>query len=155
MTVQHYFNAAGEWIAFRRSRNDLYLFDRHGKWIGWFPWQDNDVVDLDGEYFGTVIDGNRLFRKMKVTQHRPHPGFPPSPGPSGYAGHPSYAAYNAPPLGYTDVTFDRSSRPRRPRVKKKLPPPPKPTPPQAWASRLGLGKFSDRIGRLAFWRQSR
>ena len=35
--VKYYFSSSGEWIAFRTSGTDPYLFDRKGNWIGWFP----------------------------------------------------------------------------------------------------------------------
>lgn len=43
--TQNFFNTAGQWIAFRRNPNDKYLFDKNGKWVGWFPWEDGDAVD--------------------------------------------------------------------------------------------------------------
>ena len=49
------FNSSGNWIAFRRRRDDKYVFDAHGKWVGWLPWDDANVVDTKGEYLGTII----------------------------------------------------------------------------------------------------
>ena len=56
------FDMAGEPIAFRRTWTDAYVFDLHGHWIGWFPWDDHDAVDRDGHYLGTVVD-DRLVRR--------------------------------------------------------------------------------------------
>lgn len=103
MSAQHYFNSSGEWIAFRRYPDDRYLFDRAGKWIGWFPWRDNEAVDLTGRYFGTVIDGDRLYRRTSGLLNRERPGHPGHPGHVGYAGYPGRAAYSRPPFGFEDV----------------------------------------------------
>ena len=32
------FDQAGNWIAFRRTFDDKYLWNKSGQWIGWFPW---------------------------------------------------------------------------------------------------------------------
>lgn len=61
MTV-HLFDSSGDFVAFRRTHDDRYLFDVDGNWIGWFPWGDADVVTEDGDYLGTVV-GNRLLRR--------------------------------------------------------------------------------------------
>jgi hypothetical protein len=149
MTVQHYFNSAGEWIGFRRTIDDRYLFDRHGNWVAWFPWNDNEAVDIEGNYLGTIVDGNRFYQRTKFKLERPHPGYSVPPGPTGYAGHPGYAAYSAPPLGYTDVIFKRSNGQQRHWVRqRRLPQPPKPTTLQIWMTRLGISQAADRIGRL-------
>ena len=56
------FDMAGEAIAFRQTWTDPHLFDLGGHWIGWFPWDDHDAVDCDGQYLGTVVD-DRLVRR--------------------------------------------------------------------------------------------
>lgn len=149
MKVQHYFNSAGEWIAFRRTPDDRYLFDRHGNWVGWFPWNDNEAVDIEGSYLGTIVDGNRFYQRTKKL-NRPHPGFSVPPGPIGYAGHPGFAAYSGPPLGFYDVSFERAKiKPRPlPRESRKLLPPPKPTSFQLWMSRLGLSGAANKLNRM-------
>jgi hypothetical protein len=72
------FDMQGEVIAFRRTWTDPCLFDPHGHWIGWFPWQDNDAVDRHGHYLGTVVD-DRLVRRNDWYQ-RPCSGAPADPG---------------------------------------------------------------------------
>lgn len=149
MTQQHYFNSSGEWIAFRRTPTDRYLFDRHGNWVGWFPWNDNEAVDSEGNYLGTIVDGNRFYRRTKAKLDRPHPGFAVPPGPTVKARHPGYAAYSGPPLGFDDAVFTRPKVMRSPaaRAPRKLPPPRK-TPLQIWMERLGLGGAADAITRM-------
>lgn len=157
MTIQHYFNSAGEWIAFRRTPDDRYLFDRHGNWIAWFPWNDNEAVDIEGNYLGTIVDGNRFYRRTKGRPNRPHPGFSVPPGPTGYAGHPGYAAYSGPPLGFDEVTFRRARTGLRSseKTRRTPPPPPKPTAFQAWMSRLGLSRAAERLSRMMGSEKSR
>jgi hypothetical protein len=83
--TQHFFSKGGTWIAFRRSPDGKYLFDAHGKWVGWFPWGDDDAVDTTGAYLGSIF-GNRLLRKTSF-RYRGYPGYPGYPGYAGYAGH--------------------------------------------------------------------
>jgi hypothetical protein len=111
--VQHYFNSFGDWIAFRRHRSDRYLFDRKGNWIGWFPWNDNDAVDLNGQYLGTVMDGNRFYQKTSPDPTRSEAGFVVHPGPGGYAGYPGHAAHRVPPFGFKDIDVTRIPTGRR------------------------------------------
>jgi len=105
MAVLHYFNSMGEWIAFRRHRDDHFLFDKHGNWVGWFPWHDNDAVDTKGNYLGTVVEGDRFYRRIAYQPVKGKPGYPGYPGHVGYAGYPGHAAYRSPPPGYQDVIF--------------------------------------------------
>lgn len=70
-----FFDLSGAPVAFRRTASDRYLFDKQGHWIGWFPWGDNDVVDKDGEYLGTVV-GNRLLSRL-VQPYRGYPALQP------------------------------------------------------------------------------
>lgn len=111
--VQHYFSSMGEWIAFRRYPGDRYLFDHKGNWIGWFPWGDNDIVDLNGQYLGTVMDGNRIYRKMSPDPGRREAGFIVHPGRSGYAGYPGYTAHCLPPFGFKDLDMSKIPMGRR------------------------------------------
>lgn len=80
------FDSSGDWIVWRRSTNDKFLFNDNGDAIGWFPWDDADAVDMDGEYLGTVV-GNRLLRK----NYQP------------YRGYPGYPGYSPPPAGFSDL----------------------------------------------------
>lgn len=96
-----YFDSHGSPVAFRRNEKDKYLFDKRGHWIGWFPWEDDDVVDRRGKYLGTVI-GNRLLRR--ITQpYRGYPGHPGYPGYAGYPGYPGHAGYAGYNPGFADV----------------------------------------------------
>jgi hypothetical protein len=85
--TQFFFNTGGDWIAFRRSTSDRYLFNRSGQWVGWFPWGDNDAVDTRGNYLGTIVK-NRFVRFTS----RPYRGYPGYPGYPGYAGYSGYVA---------------------------------------------------------------
>jgi hypothetical protein len=82
----HYFDQAGSWIAFRRDEEDRFIFNTSGEWIGWFPWGDEDAVDTDGQYLGSVIR-NRFLQR----DYFPFRGFP------GFAGFFSHAS------GFSDV----------------------------------------------------
>lgn len=99
MKVQYLFNSQGNWIAFRRDR---FVFDTSGDWIGWLPWDDEDVVDTQGKYLGTIFPGNRFY-KMSDHPYRGYPGYPGYPGNPGYPGYPGFAGYSPLPLGATDV----------------------------------------------------
>ena len=97
----HLFNSSGENIAFIRNAGDKFLFDKAGKWIGWFPWDDDDAVTKEGEYLGTIV-GDRLLRRTS----RPYRSNPGNPGYAGYAGSPGYpghVGYKSLPSGFTDV----------------------------------------------------
>ena len=58
MAVQYLFDSNGSWIAFRVGKN---MFDPDCYWIGWIPWEDTDVVSLDGEYLGTIVENDRFY----------------------------------------------------------------------------------------------
>ena len=100
--LQHLFNSSGDWIAFRRGD---YVFNTSGNWIGWLPWADDEVVDVTGEYLGTIT-GNRLFRFANRT-YRGYPGYPGYPGHAGYPGYPGHAGYYPRPPLADDVDEDR------------------------------------------------
>ncbi|BDZ48633.1 hypothetical protein GCM10025867_08740 [Frondihabitans sucicola] len=95
------FNLHGHHVAFRRTQEDKFLFDKHGHWLGWFPWGDNDAVDKTGKYLGTVV-GNRLLRRT-FQPYRGYPGYPGYPGYAGYPGYPGFAGYAGYQAGFTDV----------------------------------------------------
>ena len=101
MSVQHLFDSRGEWVAFRQGK---YVFDRNGDWIGWLPWNDDDIVDTHGEYLGTIVrrEKPRLYR-MRAHPYRGYPGYPEYLGYPGYPGYPGSAAPDFPPLGAEDV----------------------------------------------------
>lgn len=148
--VLHYFNSFGDWIAFRRHPSDQYLFDRKGNWIGWFPWNDNDVIDLNGQYLGTVVDGDRFYRRTSSDATRREAGFVVHPGRSGYAGYPGHAAHRVPPLGFKDIDVTRIPTGRRFWLKSgssiEAPSDGAGTF-EVWMSKIGLGFLAKWIGR--------
>jgi hypothetical protein len=101
MSKQVFFNSAGQFVAFRRTARDKYLFDKNGKWIGWFPWNDGYAVDTKGTYLGTIA-GNR-FLKENNPRYRGYPGYPGYPGYAGYPGYPGFAGYAGYNSRYKDV----------------------------------------------------
>jgi hypothetical protein len=96
--VVHLFDSRGTWIAFRV---DKFVFDPNGKWIGWLPWDERDVVDTNGNYLGSIFHTNRLFR-FNYRLHRGYPGYP------GFPGFPGFVGYVPLPLGADDVNFGDS-----------------------------------------------
>src|ERR1700687_5369790 len=105
MSTHFLFNSSGEWIAFRRHASDNYLFDCDGEWVGWFPWGDDDAVDTDGNYLGTIVNGNRLV-SFSARPYRGYPGYPRYPV---YPGYPGYAGYSPLPLGAQDIHLDKAA----------------------------------------------
>lgn len=101
--AKYYFNSFGDWLAYRRFPNDRYLFNRKGQWIGWLPWNDNEVVDVNGQYLGTLVDGDRLLRKSSRDPHRREAGFIVHPGSGGYPGSPGAAPHFPLPFGFKDI----------------------------------------------------
>ncbi|MEZ0167581.1 hypothetical protein [Microvirga sp. TS319] len=104
--VQNFFDSSGQWVAFRLHRNDRYLFNTKGKWIGWFPWKDGEVVDIHGRYLGTVLDTDRLYRKKSSPPSGRKAGFVLPPGDPGYAGYAERVAFCNPPYGYQDIDWE-------------------------------------------------
>jgi hypothetical protein len=102
---RHLFNSSGEWIAFR---NEKFVFDTRGNWVGWLPWDDEEVVDKNGSYLGHIY-GNRLLRRY-YTPYRGFPGYPGYPGYPGFPGYPGYAGYAPLPPGTTDVDLDEVNK---------------------------------------------
>jgi hypothetical protein len=72
--TEHLYDSAGNFIAFRRSDTDKYVFDADGNWIGWLPYGGPDVRDTHGAYLG-MLTGNRL-RHMSNRPFRGLPGLP-------------------------------------------------------------------------------
>lgn len=103
--VQHFFDSSGQWVAFRLHRNDRYLFNAKGKWIGWFPWKDGEAVDIHGRYLGTVLDTDRIYRKTSSPPSGRKAGFVSPPGDLGYAGYAERVAFCDPPYGYQDIDW--------------------------------------------------
>ena len=96
---QHLFSSFGEWIAFRRGK---YVYDTSCEWIGWLPWNDQDVVDASGEYLGTIWSGDRLYR-FDSHPFRGYPDSPGYPGYPGYPGDPGFAGYAPLPADASDI----------------------------------------------------
>ncbi|NIX77464.1 hypothetical protein [Microvirga terricola] len=151
--VVHYFNSIGDWIAYSRYRGDQYLFDKRGNWIGWFPWDDKEIVDLNGEYLGVVMDGNRIYAKIpsnadkkKAKKKKRDVGFMVDPGSGGYAGYPGFTAHTLPPFGYKDVDLSKIAIVKRLWLKKDGgTETPEPSIFAAWMSKIGLGSMAGWI----------
>lgn len=99
--AEHLFNSRGEFIAFRRSGDDKYVFDRDGSWLGWLPYGDSDVHGPSGNYIGSIVR-NRLL-KLSNCPYRGYAGYPGYPGYAGYPGYPGYAGPISLPPGAQDV----------------------------------------------------
>lgn len=104
MTI-FYFNINGNPVAFRRQPDDKYLFDTTGNWIGWFPWGNEDALDQQGNYLGTVV-GNRFLARVSPI-FRGYPGYPGYPGYAGYPGYPGFAGYAGYISGFTDIDLNQ------------------------------------------------
>ena len=146
--VQHFFDSSGQWVAFRLHRNDRYLFNAKGKWIGWFPWKDGEVVDIHGRYLGTLLDKDRIYRKTSSPPNGRKAGFVSPPGDSGYAGYAERAAFCEPPYGYQDVDWTGLAVGQRSRLKNSRGAPPT----EAgflhrFLSMIGLTGWSSRVER--------
>lgn len=96
--MEYYFNTRGEFVAFRPAKDGRFLFDKSGRWIGWFPWEDVDAVDTQGNYLGTVV-GNRFVARVNQP-YRGYPGYPGYPGYAGYPGYPGYGGHSGHLSGY-------------------------------------------------------
>ena len=66
------------------------------------PWDDNDVVDVHGNYLGTIFPNNRLFKVI----YKPYRGYPGYLGYPGYAGYPGYPGYSPIPANAADVDLE-------------------------------------------------
>ncbi len=97
--IQYLYNSSGRWIAFRQGK---YVFDPEGKWVGWLPWGDGQVVDVEGRYLGTIYPEDRLYRALARRQ-RGYPGYPGYPGRPGYPGYPGFAGRSPLPPATADV----------------------------------------------------
>ncbi len=97
--LQYLFNSSGSWIAFRVGK---YVFDVNSECLGWLPWNDEEIVRIDGEYLGHIYPGDRLYRRH-YNPYRGYPGYPGYPSYPGYPGYPGYAGYSRLPTGTDDV----------------------------------------------------
>jgi hypothetical protein len=147
--VQHFFDSSGQWVAFRHHDNDRYLYNTKGKWIGWFPWKDGEVVDIHGRYLGMVLDKDRIYRKTSAPTSGRKAGFVSPPGDSGYAGYAERVAFCDPPYGYQDIDWRSLAVGERGRLKntRHTPPPAEAGYLQRFLSMIGLSALSSRIER--------
>ena len=99
MTVQYLFNSIGMWIAFRK---DNYVYNIHGEWIGWLPWGDDDVANIEGEYIGSIVESNRFYYFVEKP-YRGYPGSPGKPGFPGFPDFPGFAGFAPLPPNATDI----------------------------------------------------
>jgi hypothetical protein len=97
--IQYLFDSQGRWIVFRM---DQYVFNVESEWIGWLPWDNGDVVDIDGNYLGTIYPENRFYRKVFNT-YQGYPGYPGYPDKPDYPGYPGYAGDSLLPPGVEDI----------------------------------------------------
>lgn len=97
--IQYLYNSSGRWIAFRQGK---YVFDTEGNWVGWLPWGDGQVVDVEGRYLGTIYPEDRLYRAL-TQRKRGYPGYPGYPGRPGYPGYPGFAGRSHLPPAAADV----------------------------------------------------
>ena len=67
------FDMEGEAIAFRRTWTDRYVFDLRGRWIGWFPWDDHDAVELDRRPLHCARHRSCRIRRSPRPSERPPP----------------------------------------------------------------------------------
>ena len=99
MDFQYLFNSSGEWIAFRQGQD---VFDDRCNWIGWLPWDDNEVATREGEYLGTIVDENRFYY-FGDRLERSHPGPSAPPTYPAFPVRPEAATCVALPVGATDI----------------------------------------------------
>lgn len=100
----HLHDSDGQWVAWYR-RGMPYVWNTRDVWVGWFAWEDGelagDVLDLSGEYLGTVV-GDRLwcrtYRSPVAAPRRVAEPQRPT-GPPDVSG----AVSRPPPSGFADV----------------------------------------------------
>lgn len=103
MEAKYLFNSKGEWIAFTVGE---YVYDCDSDCIGWIPYDNDDVVDLDGDYLGTIF-GNRLYNILNKPL-RGYNGFKAYPKYPGYQKFPGYVEYEELPLGIMNVIIRKN-----------------------------------------------
>ncbi|HPM75873.1 MAG TPA: hypothetical protein PK961_02195 [bacterium] len=99
METQYLFDSKGKWIAYRKDR---FVFSTRGVWIGWLPWDEPDVLDVDGDYLGTIYSDNRLVH-FNCRPYRGYPGQPGYHGYPGYPGSPGFIGATPLPRGVSDI----------------------------------------------------
>ncbi len=85
MLATYLHNSKGDWIGFKVGK---FVYNKEGNCIGWLPWDEKTVLDIEGRYLGSIVDEVRLFyfqdsgRKEVVpvpANYDPKPGFPGYP----------------------------------------------------------------------------
>ena len=107
--VEYLFDSSGNWIAFCKGG---YVFNQKGEYVGWIPWRDGYVVDIRGNYFGSIIrdqGGHSRFYYFLNTQNRGYPGHPGYPGPPSYPGYPGFAGHSPLPPMARDIQLMEAS----------------------------------------------
>ena len=92
------YNSKGEYIAFKSGR---YVFNSKNEWIGWLPWNNNEIVNREGDYIGTLIN-DRLF-SFSRRELKEHPGFIAFPGHPGFISDPGFGGCTSLPPFAKDV----------------------------------------------------
>ena len=100
--VTYLFNSTGEWICFKKGKH---LFNTEGEWIGWFPWDDSEAVDTDGNYLGTIYRNRFIYFNNRP--YRGYPGYPGYHDYPGYPGYPGFAGYLPLPANARDVILKK------------------------------------------------
>jgi len=104
MEIHFLFCSRGEYIAYRAQQ---YVFDTRNNWIGWMPWGDGEIVNIEGEYIGTICENNRLYYFSR-REFKMHPGYPSFPGHMGNPGYPSYPGCASIPAFARDLNMGGS-----------------------------------------------
>ncbi len=102
--INYLFDSRGNWIAFRKGQH---VFDRNSQWIGWTPWQDNEVLTPQGIYLGTITHGNRLYH-YRHRLERGLPGRCSTPYSPGIFPQPPYPGCATLPPWAEDMDFNWS-----------------------------------------------
>ena len=98
------YDMAGRAIAFRRSWDDAYVFDLSGRWIGWCPWADTEVVDRDGDPLGSIVGDRLVVRNDCCSRHCDQHA--EDPGPVEPTGTPAAPLHFHHRFAYSDLALD-------------------------------------------------
>ena len=98
MPDQYLYNSRGEFIAYRIGD---FVFNNNNEWIGWLPWDDQEIVSQMGEYVGTIYK-DRLFHFSR-REIKEHPGYTGFPGHPGYIEDPGFGGSTTIPSFASDI----------------------------------------------------
>ena len=101
MSDNYLYNSNGEYIAFKVGK---YIFNNTNTWIGWLPWSNNEIVNKEGEYIGTIFN-DRIF-SFSRRNIREHPGYISFPGHPGYIKDPGFGGCTSLPPFASDVDLN-------------------------------------------------